>query len=96
MSPINRILDYLGGWRKHTNCYVQEAIYRRGLEGVETYLNGLLLKLTYRNREIVFHAVPCNQWGDPADVPISYIDYIQEKVDEVSGIRWSFKYDGTD
>lgn len=90
---MRSVLHWLDGWRKHKNCYVDEACYRRGLVGVKTYVKGLLLKLTYKNREIVFHVVPCNQWGDPPDVPISYSEYIQEKVDEVSGIRWTFKYD---
>lgn len=90
------MLNWLLGWREHRNSYVEEAINRRGLKDVKTYINGLLLKLIYKNREIVFHVVPCNQWGDPPDTPISYSEYIQEKVDEVSAIRWSFKYDGTD
>lgn len=86
---------WLAGWRKHISPYIEEAAQKRGVE-VKTYRNGLLLMITYKERMMVFHAVPCNKWGDPPDNKIYYGDYIQEKVDEVTAIRWSYKYDGTD
>lgn len=91
---MRRVLYWLDGWRKHKNCYVDEAIYRRGLEGVRTYIKGLTLMLTYKDRQVVFPAARLNKWGDPADfIDQSYTEYIQQHVDEVSGIRWTFKYD---
>jgi len=86
------LIDWLSGWHKHKSVYIDEAANKRGVE-VECYIKGMLLKLKYKQREIVFHAVPCNIYGDPPDVKISYDQYIQEKVDEVTGIRWTFKYD---
>lgn len=90
------IWDWLNGWRKHTSVYVEQAAERRGVKEIKTYRNGLLLMLTYKKRQIVFHAVPSNKWGDPPDTHINYSDYIQDKVDEVTAIKWTFKYDGTD
>ena len=87
--------NWLDGWRKHTSPYIEEAAQKRGVR-VRTYRKGILLMLEYENRQIVFHAVPCNKWGDPPDTHISYSDYIQDKVDEVTAIKWTFKYDGTD
>jgi len=85
---------WLAGWRKHKSVYIEEAAQRRGV-AIESYKNGMLVMITYKERMLVFHAVPCNKWGDPPDVQIDYKDYIQEKVDEVTGDRWTFKYDGT-
>jgi len=87
---------WLAGWRKHTSVYIEEAAQKAGVTGIKTYKKGLLIMLEYKERMIVFHAVPCNKWGDPPDVKIYYGDYIQEKVDEVTAIRWSYKQDGTD
>jgi hypothetical protein len=96
-----KILDYLNGWRRHTSAYIEEALKRRGVEA-NTYIKGMSLMLKNKQREMVFPATPCNKWGDPPDLPIVYLTYsgyeayIQEKVDEFAGMRWSFKYDGTD
>lgn len=86
---------WLAGWRRHTSPYIEEAAEKRGVK-VKTYRNGFFLMLEYKGRQIVFPAVPCNKWGDPPDIPVDYRVYIQDKVDEVTAIKWSFKYDGTD
>lgn len=89
---FDRALNYLAGWRKHRSVYVEEAAYKRGVE-IKSYIKGMLLMLTYKDRMMVFHVVPCNKWGDPPDTSIYYGDYIQEKVDELTGDRWTYKYD---
>lgn len=102
MSWLEPMLDWLNGWRRHQSAYIEEALERRGAKDVKTYVRGMQLMIKNKERELVFPATPCNKWGDPPDLPISYEKlggyeaYVQEKVDELLGIRWSFKYDGTD